>query len=333
MSAPPIIFLLPETDDVFAKLPRSIDEYWQWQGEAASISPYWGVYHWVLQTYLYLKSAGLRVELHNRMPDRGVIVTHMDCLDYGFRPSAQQYLVVMLVDRDVPHPRAALHVVHNPVQRLQMGLPSRYMPPWPQVGLLARDAAHGDRFEVVGYFGYPHNLDPSLNDARFLDRLAGLGLRMHVPPAAEWHDFRHVDCVLAVRNLGRVQRHLNKPVLKLLNAWLAGVPAVLGHEAAFVEQGSPGRGYLEACSPDEVIASLTALRDDLALRKALVAHGRAAAATYEPPATIERWRRLLLEKVIPAAEARFRRRGDGIASRALMAVRERVLWRTPGRFG
>ncbi|HEY8711018.1 MAG TPA: hypothetical protein VIM34_23825, partial [Burkholderiaceae bacterium] len=77
---------MPEADAVFAGIPKSIDEYWAWQASAPAITPYWGRYHWVLQTYLYLKQAGLSVVLTNNMPSHGIIITHMDCVEYGFRP-------------------------------------------------------------------------------------------------------------------------------------------------------------------------------------------------------------------------------------------------------
>ena len=83
-AAVPICFLLPEPDAVLAALPRNIGDYWEWQGSAAEITPYWGRYHWVLQSYLYLKAAGLPVTLCNEIPARGVIITHFDCVDYGF---------------------------------------------------------------------------------------------------------------------------------------------------------------------------------------------------------------------------------------------------------
>ncbi len=328
----PTCFLLPEPDSVLEALPTSIADYWQWQGSAAQLTPYWGRYHWVLQTYLYLKDAGLPVVLRNTMPPRGVIVTHFDCVDYGFRPTPEQYLVILLVDREVPHPRARLHVLHNPLQRLPLGLSHRYMPPWPQIGLVPRDPARGDRFETLGYFGYPNNLHADIVADSFQRKIAELGMRMFVPPPAAWHDFSDVDCVMAVRNFGREVSHLNKPSLKLLNAWLAGTPAILGHETAYIAEGQPGTGYLEATTPDELLAAIRLLRDDPARRRALVDHGNAAVREFSVERTIERWRDLLTKHVTPDAApgpaAAFGALGRG----ALGAVRERVLWRRPGWF-
>jgi len=55
-----------------------------------------------------------------------------------------------------------------------------------------------------------------------------------VPQAIDWPDFREADLILAVRP-GDRRRATNKPASKLVNAWLAGVPALLGPEVAYRE--------------------------------------------------------------------------------------------------
>ena len=307
-------------------------DYWQWQGQAMLSTPYWGRYHWVLQTFLYLKEAGARVELVNTMPPAGVIVTHVDCVEYGFRPTVQQFFVALLVDREIAHPRADMHVLHNPAQRLHLGLKHQYMPPWPQIGLKPRDASRGDRFEVLGYFGYPNNLHPSLSEPSFLKQIEALGLRMFVPPAAEWHDFSGVDCILALRNLGRSHAHLNKPSLKLLNAWLAGVPAVLGYELAYRAEGLPGVGYLEATSAQEVIDALQLLRSDVQQRRSLVQHGQRAVQAFSVAGTTARWLDLLAKAGVAAQAKAAGGPGQRLQQALVGSVRERLLWRRPGWF-
>ena len=327
-----ISLFLPEPDSVVAGLPTSIDDYWAWQGQTALITPYWGRYHWVLQTYLYLKQAGMPVVLTNTIPRAGIIITHMDCIDYGFKPTPEQFLAIMLVDRKIPHPRAHIQILHNPIQRLPLGLMHRYIPPWPQIGLIPRDPARRDRFETLGYFGYPSNLHPSISDPAFQREIGRIGLRLYVPASAEWHDFSGVDCVMAIRNFGRIERHLNKPSLKLFNAWLAEVPAILGFESAYREEGRPGSAYLEATTPDELLESLRLLQSDPDQRRALVAQGRAAVHGFSVARTTERWRALLNEEwwsgQQPAAGQSLRALGRG----ALGLLRERVLWRRPGWF-
>lgn len=327
-----IHFYLPESAEAFASLPRRVEDYWEWQSSAAGISAYWGRYHWVLQTYLYLLQAGLPVKLVGEMPDEGIVLTHRDCVEYDHRPSDRQLLVIMLVDRDVPLPRAAFHITHNPTQRLPFHMPHAYMPPWPQIGLIPRAVARGERFASVGYFGYEANLDPAIFTDRFRELLSSLQLELVIPPPAKWHDFSEIDAILAIRTLGRRDAHLNKPSLKLFNAWLAGVPAILGHESSCRFEGQPGTGYLEATSSEELEQCVRRLAQDPQLRSRIVSHGRSSVQAFTPERTAARWAALIERHLIPRY-VRLRRGGIGPAlQKARGSVLERLLWRVPGRF-
>ncbi|MBC7704401.1 MAG: glycosyltransferase family 1 protein [Rhodoferax sp.] len=327
-----VFFYLPESDDSLANFPQSVMQYWNWQAQAAGLFPYWGRYHWVLQTWLYLRDTGVPVQMVNRLPEEGIIITHMDCVEYGFRPNSSQTLIVMLVDREVPHPHAHLHITHNPVQHLPFGMPYRYMPPWPQIGLLPRDGALGARFEVIGFFGYAQNLDPAISDEQFQARMRALGLRLEVPPPTAWHDFRQVDAILAVRNFGRNNAHLSKPSLKLFNAWLAGVPAILGHESAYRAEGRPGTGYVEATTAAELLDCLEYLRDRPEFRTRVVEFGRTEVRRFAPERTVQRWQALLQDSIIPMHRQPTRSHLDRLKRRLSCSLLERALWRLPGRF-
>lgn len=276
--------------------------------------------------------AGLPVELVNRLPDEGIVMTHIDCLAYGFKPSRKLFLVALLVDREVPHPYAQFHITHNPLQKLHLGLAYRYMPPWPQVGLIPRSPTCGDRFEKIGFFGYPEHLDSHLQDFWFQQVLQNLGLSIVIPPPADWNDFSDVDAVLALRNFGSGNAHLNKPSLKLYNAWMAGVPAILGFETAFRSEGRSGEDYLEATSVDEVLAALRQLKAHPECRANIVRAGKTSVARYTPEATIARWIKLIQDELIPCCREwqsrRYRSWWNHVAGR----VREGILWRRPGWF-
>lgn len=329
---PAIQFFLPVTDSQLADLPIRVEDYWPWQAEASGLHPYWGRYHWTLQTWLYLKLAGLPVELVNRLPEEGIVITHIDCLKYGFKPSRKQFLVALLVDREVPHPYAQFHVTHNPFQKLHLGLAYRYIPPWPQVGLIPRNPSLGDRFEKVGYFGYPENLNPRLKDVEFHKGLSELELSMVIPMPADWNNFSDVDVVLAVRNFGSNTAHLNKPALKLYNAWMAGIPAILGFETAFRVEGRPSEDYLEATSVPEVLAALRYLKKTPENRVKMVSAGKKAIVNYTAEATIFRWSKLIRDELIPRYREWQSRRFLGWTNLAVGRVREGIFWRRPGWF-
>ena len=332
MTAAPVYFYLPCLESQFLRLPRRLQEYSNWQKTETELSPFTGRYHWVLQTYLHLLDAGANVDLVRELPAAGIVISHVECLDYGQRPSPHMMLVSLLVDKDVPLPHASLHVTHNPAQRLPLMLRRHYIPPWPQIGLIPRSPTRGARFEIVAFVGYPENLHPDLATEKFTQGLADLGLRLVIPAPADWHDFSEIDVVLAVRNFGCVELHLNKPALKLYNAWLAHVPAVLGFESAYRREGKPGSDYLEATNSYEVLRVLRRLIDEPGLRDSIVAAGVERMKTRSESHLRVLWKELLNDHLTPLYARWTHQTFFRIAFRIAGAVRERLLWRKPAWF-
>jgi len=99
-----------------------------------------------------------------------------------------------------------------------------------------------------------------------------------------------------------------KPPMKLINAWLAGVPAVLGVESAFRAIREHELDYLEVRSPDELEGALFRLRNDPELYRAMVAHGRARAAGFTTERGREVWKQVLTEDLRERHDA-WRRQG------------------------
>ena len=112
------------------------------------------------------------------------------------------------------------------------------IPYWPPPGLMPRLHERGTRIEHMAFMGRSWNLAPEFRSPReFLAELAALGVRFDIhdeleSPTPNWSDFRKCDLTLAVRNLTE-QDALVKPASKLVNSWIAGVPALLGPEPAF----------------------------------------------------------------------------------------------------
>lgn len=327
-----IQFYLPCTEAQFLRLPKGLDDYARWQSSETELKPYTGRYHWVLQTYLHLLAAGEAVELVREMPREGVVLAHIETLPYELRPTRELLLVPLLVDKDVPLPYAPLHITHNLAQRLPLAMRSHYMPPWPQIGLIPRAGCRRDRFETVSFLGFPENLHPSLAGESFTRRLQALGLKLHIAAPSCWHDFSEVDAVLAVRNFGRETPHLTKPALKLYNAWLAGVPAIIGHETACRTEGRPGEDYVEATDETQVCAALERLTTDLAFRRRVIAAGLARMAQRDTESLRRMWAALIRDELVPLQDRwrndRAYRAGFALAGQ----VRERLLWRRPGWF-
>lgn len=83
----------------------------------------------------------------------------------------------------------------------------------------------------------------------FQDALRQRGVRFVSRFQGEWHDYQHVDAVLAIRDCPPVVL-ATKPASKLINAWKAGVPALLGPEPAYRELRTSPLDFLEAASAE-----------------------------------------------------------------------------------
>ncbi len=274
---------------------------------------------WVLQAYLRLARAGYAVRLAAEPPAAGIVVFHAkherDLLRAGRRLDG---LVLVGVRADNREPLAAdVEVVQN--GRFADGRRRIHIPHWPQPGLVHRNPARGARVERIAYKGFDSNLHPDFRAPAWAAFLAAQGIEWVVDSAAfagpasdrlalAWPDFRSVDLLLAVRPPDR-RLHTAKPASKLLNAWLAGVPALLGPEVAYRELRRTPLDYLEVTSAAEARSAVQRLAADPALYLAMVENGRARAADFTAEALLPRWATLLFATV-PALAATRRGRVD-----------------------
>jgi hypothetical protein len=230
------------------------------------------------------------------------------------------------------HPYAQMHVVQNgadaacngrSVLGRLAGLQLRYLPLWTQPGLLARRDERGDLFTNVAYFGITGELDPSLNDPSGKERLRQRGFNFSIPEAVQWHDYRDVDVVVAIRSFQYPGRLWRKPPSKLFNAWMAGVPAILGRESAYQAERRSGLDFIEVSSWQEVEDALEQLRADPGLRARMVENGRRRLADVDERAMTRRWRDFLEHEAMPAykkwRQSSATARRAWVARRAVMA--------------
>lgn len=293
-----IYFYLPESRTI--SMPVSIEQFWEWQCSADGISSLWGRYHWTLQTYLHLRSAGLPVRLVAEFPNDGVVLAHRDDLSSNHKPNKNLFIVCMLVDRDEPHPQANVHILHNPVAKIRFGSTTYYMPPWPQVSLRKRRTTRGNTFKRVGFFGSLENMAEKNNLDRFRDSLGAHGLELVIPKPENWNDFSEIDFIYGIRSYGLADPAIHKPALKLINAWIAEVPAVFGYESAYRAEGAPGVNYLEATNREQLDGIFAALSKDASLRRSVVQAGTVAAKNFSVDRVRARWISLLEGKIVPA---------------------------------
>lgn len=303
LTLPPIYFYLPQP--YFPQhLPASAADNWPGFGL--------GLHAWTLQTYLRLKGEGFPCQLTDCLPSEGIALLHHNALRVHQAPvkPTPKLLLICIKAEGERYPYAQLHVVQNP-QEANPRNGRHYLPHWPQPGLIPRCRQRGDRFETIAYFGHAANLAPELKSPVWERQLAALGLRWqpiinHNPwddfqqVDSRWHDCRQIDAIVAVRRFQTQETWGNKPATKLYNAWLAGVPALLGAESAYRSEGTNQVNYLEVASLADSLAALQQLQNDAPLRHALVKNGALRAQEVLPEKITQKWREFLLGIAVPA---------------------------------
>jgi hypothetical protein len=255
---------------------------------------------WVLQTYLWLRRRGLDAELRARCAPGALCIVHYDDL-HARDLTAESYLLGARADRP-PMLLADQQVVQTPL--LANGVTSHFVPNWPQPGLLPRAQERGGRIERVGYVGRERSLAPEFRTPWFRRELAQHGFAL-VVRQDRWWDYRDLDAVLAVRETSPAKLR-TKPASKLVNAWHAGCPALLGPEPAFEARRLSPLDYLAVATPQEALAGLRRLREEPGLHAAMVENGRRRAKEFSVETVAARWEDLLAGPVAEDFE-RWRR--------------------------
>ena len=274
-----------------------------------------GLYAWILQTFLRLRAADLPVRLVQSPPGTGTVVVHVEHVErlLADAPAPDDLFVVTpRMDRR-PQVLADLEVVQNITS---IGPYQAFVPFWLQPGLIPRNEARGERLETATFMGFRESLADELATSCWADALSAAGftwdLRVLTFGRNEdllrnpWSDYSAVDAVVALRPRSAWPA-AEKPASKLVNAWAAGVPAVLGPEVAYRELRRTPLDYIEVESPTEALAALVKLRDDSDLYSAMVANGRVRAREFGHERVAARWADLLWRDV-PARSRTYRHR-------------------------
>ena len=307
----PITFYLPFKRDGLTAVPERATDYWRWITANRSVGE--GKYSWTLQTYLQLLEAGIPCRLSEEFPTAGIVVSHRDFLPVFMLPRSDVFLVCIKPDRK-EHTWAQHYIVQNQrdaVLALRKGRNrTSVIPFWPQPSLVPRSASRGTHVEHAAYFGRLLNLTPELKDARWADTLRSLGFTWSTVPLEAWNDYSTIDVTVSVRSFEETPAVVDpitnadsKPPSKLINSWLAGVPAIVGRESAYQTIRESDLDYIEVSSPDEIKDALIRLRDNPKLYAAMVAHGHKRTVDYSTAATCRKWERALYEDIAPSASA------------------------------
>jgi hypothetical protein len=262
---------------------------------------------WIAQSFLRLRKAiearGWTASAGPGFPAGAICIAHRDDVN-GFGSGAHaSFLVVVRADR-APVEACDVAIVQN---GLGPEGHERFVPLWPQPGLIARDARRGARIERIAYHGRTSSMPAWFEDPEFHDLLGRRGVVLQVK-ARGWEDYRDVDVALAARSDCR-RILADKPATKLYNAWLAGVPMLASPEPAYCELKRGPFDFIDVHGAADVVAAIDLLRANPHLYRAMADNGRERGASFDVEATRERWMRLLEDDVVPAYHA------AGIAAR------------------
>ena len=239
-----------------------------------------------LQSFLRLREMGCMVNIDTSVPEEGIVFAHADHAEQ-IPPANRRLVVLFLADRARHRNMADLWIVQNPKQ---VDRRSFHLDHWPQPGLTPRDPSRDNEIKNIVYMGRKENLHEHLCTEAWRRSVENLGLKWRIEETA-WWDYTEVDVIVAVRRFlpkkwWRKILHIDgfwdhyKPASKLINSWLAGVPAILTNESSYLNLRQSELDYFAADTPDQVLSHLQRLQKEPELYAQMVANGCKRGASY-----------------------------------------------------
>lgn len=246
---------------------------------------------WILTTYIQLKNAGLSCQVIDSMPKKGIVIADRDTLGNKYPYFSQVMLICAKGDREF-HPSAHLHIVHNPNDskiRNNLLWNSYYIPHWPQPSLIPRSKERHSLVKNVAFMGSRSNLAQELLSEKWMNALNSL--ECHWNPIVNkdlWNDYSKIDLIVAIRRFAQPTFY-NKPASKLVNAWSAGVPAILPSESAYSAIRKSQLDFWEISSLDEAIDAVKQLKNNPELYMSMVQNGLNRSQEFSHDKITEDW--------------------------------------------
>jgi hypothetical protein len=263
-----------------------------------------GTHIWGIQTYLFLKQRGLDVRLSKQfVPGEICIAPYPEVAikDFAF----DSYVVGCRLDSP------SIEICEQQTVLNKMCVNKRtdhFLFQWSQSNLKSRNSERGTQLKNLAFKGTLNNLADPFKTPDFLQQLSQMDIQFDMAPDLPksdlydfWRDYSTADAVLAIRLMSKNDFTL-KPPIKLMNAWLAGCPALLGPEPAYRDLRRSELDYIEIRSPQDVIQALARLKENPDLYTSMVQNGLERSKEFTEDMLSLAWRRFLDEKVIPDYE-------------------------------
>lgn len=330
----PVCFYLPGEKDLAALQDIRPEETWR--------DFVVGPRAWILQTYLLLRQRGIDIELVDEPRRKSILIFHAAHRRYltQARPSPDTLLVAIRGDRREVHV-ADLEILQN--DRFHDGVSRFAIPHWPQPGLRPRNPARGSAIRTIAYKGFEKNLDSAFLSREWHEFLLSRGLtwRYDAIPfddwpkrsnGINWPDFNDIDLVLAVRP-PQSRMITEKPAAKLLNAWVAGTPALLGSEYGFRALRQSPLDFIEIETIDQARNAIDRLLSTPTLYTEMIENGLRRAQEFTVDRIADKWQTLLFETIpsAPAARRTMRFRGIPLWFKKTFFQIERIVAQRPIR--
>ena len=294
---------------------------------------------WTGKTYLNLAHRNLPVHASSQLCKNSINILHTDTLRMIWgKIEPDHFIVCIRGDKELPY-TANFWLEQNGFCEPTAWRNS--VPYWRQHDLIPRDAGRGTRIERIVFKGALVNINSAFLSAKFKAQLAGMGVEFSLgldwcdSGDEAWRNYRGADLVLAARRMTPFEAR-TKPASKLVNAWAAGVPALLGPEPGFQELRRSDLDYIEVRSPEDVLAAIRRLRDNPELYAAMVKNGLERAEAFTDDAIAERWRALIKGPIAQAWECWKRRsklrRCGGLLAGLFFHFAAWYFWRVQIRF-
>jgi hypothetical protein len=259
----------------------------------------WPQLNWIWSTYYRLKQKGYdNVHLVNKIPEKGIVVMASN-QGSVFQKFSKNVFVILAVADSPPWFYTQINISQNPLQpydypnMLQFPV-WKHISHWPQPNLITRNEERGDRLENVAFFGDKSQIAPELLSNDFKSEMERLGLKFLIIDR-EFNDYSTVDLVLAIRSFSK-NSILQKPYSKLINAWLAQVPIIVGKESSFQSIKKSELDFIAVETKTELFDALKTLKEHPSLRQQMIQNGIQRSKEFTEEAILNTWENLLFNE-------------------------------------
>ncbi len=248
-----------------------------------------GIDVWILQTWLMLTAASKEHDWKFELVDHGVpdavCVFHFDSAKpcHGL---FKGYPIVVQADRPKV-PFAEIQIIQNPSHLQTERI--RYIPLWPQPGIMPRDPKRKTTIQQMAIPGSTQYIPSCIHEKWFQKALEELDVQIKIMDEGHWFDYSDVDLVLAWRPSTSTRVLYTKPPSKLINAWHAQTPALLGPEPAYQTLRTHQDDYIEVHDPQGIIKHIRYLKENPAAYTAMLEHYKHQAKKYTSAHLVQEW--------------------------------------------